>query len=65
MCINKCIINKSTNINSYISMALQSFVGPWPVFSIFILRWGSARRKPLPTHRTTQTQNKRTQISMP
>jgi hypothetical protein len=36
-------------------MALQSFVGPWP--------WTGDQ--PVPTHRTSQIQNKRTQTSMP
>jgi hypothetical protein len=50
-------------------MALQPSVGPWPFFSFLILYtvgrtpWTGDRpvARPLPTHRTTQTQNKRTQ----
>jgi hypothetical protein len=52
-------------------MALQPFVGPWPLFSFLILYtvgrtpWAGDQPvvRPLPTHRTAQTQN-RTQISM-
>jgi hypothetical protein len=54
-------------------MSLEPFVGPWPIFSNLILY--TVGRTPwmadqlvarlLPTHRITQTQNKRTQISMP
>jgi hypothetical protein len=40
----------------YLSMALQPFVGPWTGDQPFA--------RPLPTHRTTQTQNKRTQTSI-
>jgi hypothetical protein len=54
-------------------MAQQSFVGPWPLFQFLNLytvgrtpRTGDQPvARPLPTRRTTQTQNKRTQISMP
>jgi hypothetical protein len=54
-------------------MALQPFVGPWPLFSFLILytvdrtSWTRDQpvTRPLPTHRTTQTQNKSTQTSMP
>jgi hypothetical protein len=57
----------------YLSMALQSYVGPRPLFSCLILYtvgttpWTGDQpvARPLPTHRTTQTQNKRTQTSMP
>jgi hypothetical protein len=53
-------------------MALQLFVGPWPLFSFFIFyRIGRIPRtedqpiaRPLPTHRT-QTWNKRTLTCMP
>jgi hypothetical protein len=52
-------------------MALQSF-GPWPLFQFLNLytvgrtpRTGDQPvAKPVSTHRTTQTQNKRTQTSM-
>jgi hypothetical protein len=61
------------NIVLYLSMALQPFVGPWPLFSFLILYtvgrtpWTGDQpvARPLPIHRTTQTQNKRTQTSMP
>jgi hypothetical protein len=54
-------------------MALQPFVGPPPLFSFLILYtigrtpWTGDQpfARPLPIHRTTQTQNKRTQSSMP
>jgi hypothetical protein len=54
-------------------MAIQSFVGLWPLFSFLILYtvgrtpWTGDQRvvRPLPTYRTTQTQNKRTQTSLP
>jgi hypothetical protein len=57
----------------YLSMALQPFVGAWPFFGFLILYtvgsipWTGDQpvARPLPTHRTTQTQNKCTQISMP
>jgi hypothetical protein len=56
-----------------IIMALQPFVGPWPLFS-FLTLYTAGRTpltgdqpvaRPLPTHRTTQTQNKRTQKRHP
>jgi hypothetical protein len=55
------------------SMALQSFVGPWPLIQFLILYtvgitpWTEDQpiARPLPTHRTTQTQNKHTQTPMP
>jgi hypothetical protein len=48
-------------------MALQPFVGPWPLFSFLILctigrtPWTGDQpvARPLPIHRTTQTHNKR------
>jgi hypothetical protein len=54
-------------------MAVQPFVGPWLLFSFLILYtvsrtpWTEDQlvARPLPTHRTTQTQNKRRQISTP
>jgi hypothetical protein len=57
----------------YLSMALQSYVGPRPLSRCLILYtvgrtpWTGDQpvARPLPTHRTTQTQNKRTQTSMP
>jgi hypothetical protein len=46
-------------------VALQPFVGPEPLFQILdsIHSWTGDQpvAKPLPTHRTTQTQNKRSQ----
>jgi hypothetical protein len=49
------------------------FVGPWPLFQFLDLHtvsrtpWTGDQpvARPLPTHRTTQTQNKRPQTSMP
>jgi hypothetical protein len=54
-------------------MALQPFVGTWPLFSFLILYtvgrtpWTGDQHfaRPLPTHRTTQTQNKRKQTATP
>jgi hypothetical protein len=53
-------------------MAVQPFAGPWPLFQF--LNIYTVGRTPwmgdqpvamlLPTHRTTQTQNKRTQASV-
>jgi hypothetical protein len=56
-----------------LSMTLQSFVRPWPLFSFLILypvgrtpRMGDQSvARPLPTHKTTQIKNKRTEISTP
>jgi hypothetical protein len=55
-----------------ISTALQPFVGPLPLLGLLILytvdrtHWTGDEpvARPLPLHRTTQTQNKRTQTSM-
>jgi hypothetical protein len=50
-------------------MALQPLVGPWPLdlYAVGRTPWTGDQpvARPLPTHRTTQTQNKRTQTSMP
>jgi hypothetical protein len=54
-------------------MAPQPFVGPWPLLSFLNLYtvgrtpWTEDQplARPLPAHRATQTQNKRTQTSMP
>jgi hypothetical protein len=54
-------------------MAVQSIVGPWLPFQFLSLYtvgrtpWTGDQpvARPLPTHRTIQTQNKRTQTSMP
>jgi hypothetical protein len=54
-------------------MAQQPFIGPWPLLQFRNLFYTDGRTpwtsdqpvaRPLPTHRTTQTQNKRTQTSM-
>jgi hypothetical protein len=53
-------------------MALQPFVGPWPLiqflnpYTVAKTPWTGVMpvARPLPTHRTTQTQKKRTQTSM-
>jgi hypothetical protein len=58
-------------INSFV--ALQPFVGPWPLFQFLIFYTVSSTpwmgdqpvARPLPTHRTTQTQKKCTQTSLP
>jgi hypothetical protein len=51
------------------SMVVEPFVGPWPLFHFRNLFYTDSRipwtndqpvARPLPTHRTTQTQNKRT-----
>jgi hypothetical protein len=59
------------NILLYLSMTLQPFVGPWPRFQFLNpvhsrTPWTGDQpvTRPLPIHRTTQTQNKRTQTSM-
>jgi hypothetical protein len=57
-----------TYLPTYLSVALQSFVGPWPLCSFLIFYtddrtpWTEDQSvaRPLPTHRATQTQNKRT-----
>jgi hypothetical protein len=57
----------------YLSMAVQPFVGPWPLFQFLDLYtvgrtpWTGDQpvSRPLPAYRTVQTPNKRTQISMP
>jgi hypothetical protein len=64
-------VMKRCDINT-LSMALQPF-GPWPLFQFLNLYtvgrtpWTGHHpfARPLPTHRTTQTQNKRTQTSIP
>jgi hypothetical protein len=68
--------SKEGNCKALISIYLwlySPFVGPWPLVQYFILYtvvrtpWTGDQpiARPLPTHRTTQTQNKRTQTSMP
>jgi hypothetical protein len=54
-------------------MALQPFVGPWPLFqfpnfyTVGMAPWTRNQpvARPLPAHRRAQTQNKRTQTSIP
>jgi hypothetical protein len=56
-------------------MAVQPFVGFWPLFQFLDLFFYTVGRtpwtgdqpvaRPLPAHRTVQTQNKRTQTSIP
>jgi hypothetical protein len=54
-------------------MALQPFVGPWPLFQFLDFYtvgrtpWMEDQTvaRPLPAHRTAQTENKRTQTYMP
>jgi hypothetical protein len=54
-------------------VALQSFDGPWPLFQFLdlyivgrtTLKGDQLVARPLPTHRITQTQNKRIQTPMP
>jgi hypothetical protein len=57
----------------YLSMALEPFVGPWPLFQFLDLFYTVDRTpwtgdqpiaRPLPAHRTAQTQNRRKRISM-
>jgi hypothetical protein len=58
---------------TYPSVALQPFVEPWPLFNFFIFYtvdrtpWMGNQpiARPLPAHRTAQTQIKHTQVSMP
>jgi hypothetical protein len=61
----------SIYLSIYLSMVLQPFFRPWPLFQFLNLNtvgstpWtrDQAVTRPLPTHRTTQTQNKRAQTS--
>jgi hypothetical protein len=65
-------IFQTTRCHIHLSMALQPFVGPWPLFGFSIFyrvgrtHWTGDQpvARPLPTHRKTQTQNKRTQAFM-
>jgi hypothetical protein len=60
-------------LSTYLSMALQPSVGPCPPFSFLILytvgktpsSGDQPVARPLPTHRTTQTENKFKHTSMP
>jgi hypothetical protein len=63
-----------TYIHIYLSMVLQSFLLVLGRFFSFLILYTVGRTpwtrdqpvaRPLPTHRTAQTQNKRTQTSMP
>jgi hypothetical protein len=47
------------------SMALQPFVGPWPLFQSRNPGTDEPIARPLPIRRTTRTQNKCRQTSMP
>jgi hypothetical protein len=68
-------IDSEENSNSIIIiMALQPFVGPWPPFFSFLILYTVGRTpwtgdqpvvRPLPIHRTSQTQNKHTQYRHP
>jgi uncharacterized iron-regulated membrane protein len=59
----------------FFSMALTALTGPWPLLQFrnnFFYTGGRTAwtydkpvARPLPTHRTAQTQNKHTQTSMP
>jgi hypothetical protein len=59
--------------SNYISMALQPFVGPWPLFQFLIFYildrtpWmeDQSDTRLLPAHMTAKTQNKSTQTSTP
>jgi hypothetical protein len=74
---NFFIINSLFYIFMYLSvclsMALQPFVGPWPLYSVLIFYtvaktlWTGDQpiARPLPAHRTTQTHNNRRQTDMP
>jgi hypothetical protein len=60
-------------LSVYLSIALQPFVGPWPLFQCLDLftvartPWTTDQpfARPLPAHRTAQTEDKSTQTSMP
>jgi hypothetical protein len=67
-------VSHSIKVNAGISLSIHSsVVGPWPLFSFLIVCtvgrtcWTGDQpvARPLPTHRTTQAQNKRTETSMP
>jgi hypothetical protein len=69
----KYIWTNSISLSLYVSLWLYSPCGPSPLFQFLNLYtvgrtpWTGDQpvSRPLPTHRTTQTQNKRTQTSMP
>jgi hypothetical protein len=60
-------------LSIYPSMALQPFIGPWPLLkflifsqSVGLIGWGGHPvARPLPAHRTSKTHNKLKQTSMP
>jgi hypothetical protein len=61
------------SIHFHSSVALQPFVEPWPLLQFRNLSYTDGRTprtsdqpvaRPLPTHKTTQTQNKHTKTSM-
>jgi hypothetical protein len=60
-------------LSIYQSMALQLFVGPWPNFNVLSfytvssIPWTGDQpvARPVSAHITAQTQNKRTETSMP
>jgi hypothetical protein len=66
------VIVLSIYLSIYLSMALQPFIGIWPLFQFLELYtvgrtpWTGDQpvTMPLPTYRITQTQNKRTQTSI-
>jgi hypothetical protein len=66
-------VGLSIYLSIYVSIYLLLYspsVGPWPFFSFTLSvgllgRGDQAVARPLPAHRTAQTQNKRTQTSMP
>jgi hypothetical protein len=79
-CKGECRLDLPHLIFIYLSIYLSiylwlysPFVGPWPLFhflnpyTVSRTPWAGDRpvARLLPTHRTTQTQNKRTQTSMP
>jgi hypothetical protein len=78
MFIMDCLFNynlfhDAANSSDYLSMALQPFVGPWPLFQLLGLlqsRQDSSDgsypfARPQSAHMTAQTQIKRTQTSIP
>jgi uncharacterized SAM-binding protein YcdF (DUF218 family) len=62
-----CMRTKVSTSYGRIFLAVQLFVGPWPLFTFLILYTGGRTpwtgvqpvARHLPKHRTTQTQNKR------
>jgi hypothetical protein len=66
------VLLQTDKLSIYLSTALQLFVRPGPFYSFlnFYSQWDSLVgnklvARPLPTHKTAQTQNKRTKTSMP